>query len=303
VKTHLDLFSGIGGFALAAKWAGYETVQFVEIEQFPCKVLKKHWPNVPIHNDIKTFDGTKYNGTIELLTGGFPCQPYSVAGKRLGKEDDRALWPEMLRIISEVRPNWVIAENVAGILSMGIKHYVTDLENEGYSVQSFIIPACATGAPHRRDRIWIVACNTKKPISKRDGRGSDGDSGRMQWSLQIEGSGCLTSDNGISQSMELPWCIEECRDGIGNSNSDDSNTIVKGLQRCEPREPLRLFGQCDRSGSYEKPNWTEKWFEAATRLCRIHDGIPRGLDRTKRLKALGNAIVPQVAYEIIKAIP
>ena len=109
MNTHLDLFSGIGGFALAAKWAGYETIQFVEIDPFCHKVLKKHWPDVPIHSDIKTFDVTKYNGSIDLITGGFPCQPYSVAGKRLGKADDRALWPEMLRIISEIRPAWVIA--------------------------------------------------------------------------------------------------------------------------------------------------------------------------------------------------
>lgn len=155
---HLDLFSGIGGFALAARWMNWETVQFVEIDKFCQKVLKKHWHNVPIHGDIKTFDGTRFRGTVDIVTGGFPCQTFSTAGKG---EADISLWKEMFRVIGEVRPRLVVAENVYGLLTtkkgMAFECVCADLESEGYQVQAFVIPACAVNAPHRRDRVWIVA--------------------------------------------------------------------------------------------------------------------------------------------------
>ena len=190
-----DLFSGIGGFSLGLEAAGMETVGFCEIEEFPRKILKKHWPNVPIFKDIRTLTGEEIRekcGRIDLVCGGYPCQPFSNAGKRRGHEDDRHLWPEMFRLIKEVRPTWVIGENVAGLTSMvqfdsllevDTKEYsreemasgsvavgrvcerkgtgmlyqvLEDLEQEGYSVQPFVIPACAVDAPHRRDRVWIV---------------------------------------------------------------------------------------------------------------------------------------------------
>ena len=155
---HLDLFSGIGGFALAASWVWreqHEIHSFVEIEPFAQKILKKHWPEVPIHDDIKTYahDGT----AIDLISGGFPCQPYSVAGKRRGADDYRALWPEMLRVIKEAQPNWVVGENVANFANMGLDDCLFDLEGEGYETTSVVIPACAVGANHRRDRVWIIA--------------------------------------------------------------------------------------------------------------------------------------------------
>ena len=157
VITHIDLFSGIGGFALAADWTwGKENVNhiFCEIEPFAQKVLKKHWPDAPIHSDIKEF---KYDGATPLiLTGGFPCQPFSVAGKQRGAEDDRALWPEMLRVIQETRPDWIIGENVSGFVKMGLDGCISDLEGLGYDVQPMVIPACAVGAKHRRDRVWII---------------------------------------------------------------------------------------------------------------------------------------------------
>ncbi len=159
ILKHLDLFSGIGGFALAAQWVwgkDHEIVSFCEIEDFPQKVLKKNFPGAPIHNDIKTLDGSKF-GTVDLVSGGFPCQPFSLAGKRRGKEDDRYLWPEMVRIIEESKPRWVIGENVAGFVSMGLEQAVFDLESFGYEVWPFIIPAAAVGAQHQRDRLWIVA--------------------------------------------------------------------------------------------------------------------------------------------------
>ena len=220
VRTHLDLFSGIGGFALAARWAGLETLQFVEIDSFAQKVLKKNFPGVPIHDDIKTFDATQLCQPF-LLTGGYPCQPFSQAGKRRGKEDDRHLWPEMLRVIRECRPTWILAENVAGHISMGLDTVLADLESEDYSTRTFVIPACAKDAPHRRDRVWIVA-NAQHSADRTNSRQED----RPGWK---EGS---------------QWPIE--------------------------------------------PN-----------VGRVAHGIPKRVDR---LRGLGNAIVPQVAYEIINAL-
>jgi len=157
-KTHLDLFSGIGGFALAAKWNGYRTLGFCDNEPYAQAVLKKHWPDVPCHKDIREVRGELYAG-VTLLTGGFPCQPFSVAmqSQRKGKEDVRYLWPEMLRVIQEARPTWIIGENVVGIVNMALDQVCTDLEGEGYEVEPIIIPACSVGANHKRDRVWIVA--------------------------------------------------------------------------------------------------------------------------------------------------
>ena len=159
--NHASLFSGIGGFDLAAEWNGWNNVFNCEWEEFPRKVLKHHFPNAKQYEDIKDFNATGYRGRIDVLSGGFPCQPFSVAGQRKGTEDSRHLWPQMLRIIGECKPRWVVGENVRGLVSWSdglvLETCYSDLENLGYSVQSFIIPACATGAPHRRDRVWIVA--------------------------------------------------------------------------------------------------------------------------------------------------
>ncbi|MDP1711012.1 MAG: DNA (cytosine-5-)-methyltransferase [Candidatus Nanopelagicaceae bacterium] len=164
---HLDLFSGIGGFALAARWAGLETVAFCEKDEFCQKVLKKHWPDVPIYDDIKDFNGKEYKG-VDLLTGGYPCQPFSEAGKRKGEADDRHLWPEMLRVIEQARPAFVIAENVIGHVTLGLDKVLNDLEREGYAARPLVIPACAVDSPHRRDRVWIVAYAESKRCNNGD---------------------------------------------------------------------------------------------------------------------------------------
>jgi len=153
----LDLFSGIGGFSLGLESVGMNTVAFCEMDKFCQKVLKKHWPNVPIHSDIKELDGYEYRGAVELICGGFPCQPFSVAGERRGSLDDRHLWPEMYRVIQEVQPTWILAENVSGLLNLELKNVLSDLETQSYAAQTFVLPACSVDAKHRRDRVWIIA--------------------------------------------------------------------------------------------------------------------------------------------------
>ncbi|KOP81977.1 hypothetical protein AMS60_05460 [Bacillus sp. FJAT-21945] len=164
----IELFAGIGGIALAAEWAGIETVAFCEREPFCQKVLNKHWPSVPIFDDIRTLNRNALEergidvGTIELISGGFPCQPYSVAGKRKGTEDDRDLWPEMFRIIEEIRPTWVVGENVANFANMELDRTLFDLESIGYSGGAIVLPACAVGAFHSRERTFIIANSNSK---------------------------------------------------------------------------------------------------------------------------------------------
>jgi len=155
-RTHLDLFSGIGGFALASKWAGFQTIGFSEIDPYSCRVLAKNFPGIPNLGDIKNINGKDFKNPA-LITGGFPCQPYSNGGLRRGSQDDRAIWPEMARVISEARPSWIIAENVLGLISLELDSVLDDLENLDYSTDAIIVPACSVDAPHRRDRIWVFA--------------------------------------------------------------------------------------------------------------------------------------------------
>lgn len=322
----LDLFSGIGGFSLAASWVWgdeLEIVSFVEIDKYCQKVLNKNFPGVPIHDDIKTFDGTKYRGTIDLITGGFPCQPYSIAGKQKGEEDDRALWSEMFRVISEVQPTWIIGENVSGFVNMGIDDCISDMEGEGYEVQSFIIPACAQNAPHRRDRIWIVAhskgigkrtrsgtiqekngkiqqrnnnaesCNTSEdaqnPLSSRMRRRDNGNKTGSERTLQVEGSDCHVTDS-INNGLERVGKEWETKGQVG----------LCGGTRCDKIKDVTDTEKAERkSAGFDGNPWDEPWLEVATRLCRVDDGIS---DRVHRLKSLGNAIVPQVVYPIMKII-
>jgi DNA (cytosine-5)-methyltransferase 1 len=289
--THGSLFSGIGGFDLAAEWAGWENLFNCEWEEFPRKVLKHHFPNAKQYEDIKDFDATDYNGRIDVISGGFPCQPFSVAGKRKGSEDERHLWPQMLRVIGECKPRWVVGENVRGLVNWSdglvLEACYSDLENLGYSVQSFIIPACAAGAPHRRDRVWIVAHSDNFGTCSRLGE--------------------IQSENG-----EVP---ERNNDAKLSDTSTRNATDTSG-KGCE-RDKLNGTLKGTEWNSNESHNTTAKFykiphwenFPTVPPICGGDDGLPKELDgitfpkwRRESIKAYGNAIVPQVAHRIFQSI-
>ncbi|MEI6059406.1 MAG: DNA (cytosine-5-)-methyltransferase [Bacteroidota bacterium] len=284
--NHGSLFSGIGGFDLAAEWMGWNNVFHCEINPFGQKILKQHFPNSIPYADITKTNFTIHRGTIDILTGGFPCQPYSVAGKRKGKEDERHLWPEMLRTIREIYPTYVVGENVPGIISwdggLVFNEVQTDLENEGYEVLPFLLPACSKNAPHKRERVWFVAYASGK-------RCNDRSDNRQERHVQ--------TNFGASEKNQSEWDGRIGR--ISEIGSIDTNTNNKGLQRCEKQGGIKKSGK--------KPNkqstglFCADWekFPTQSPICRGNDGIS---DRVDRIKALGNAIVPQVAYQIFKSI-
>ena len=269
----LDLFSGIGGFSIGLEKAGFETVAFCEIEDYPRAVLRKHWPDTPIYRDIKqlTAEQLRADGIVpDVIVGGYPCQPFSVAGKQLAEKDERHLWPEVLRLIRSIRPRWVICENVSGHVKLGFDQVASSLEDEGYSVWPFIIPACAVDAPHRRDRLWIVAHTRNKPgwDSFQGGAGTDG---KRRYDAQ-------------------EWASEAAQiAGSGSTSEAMANTDSFGLQGCAPKQISRVGNiqeQSQRSGT----NFGDGW-PVESRVGRVANGIP---NRAHRIKTLGNAVVPQI---------
>ncbi|MCK4789792.1 MAG: DNA (cytosine-5-)-methyltransferase, partial [Desulfobacteraceae bacterium] len=271
--THIDLFSGIGGFTIAAKWAGFRTVVFCEKEKFCQKVLKKHWPEIPIIPEIRDFNGTKYRDAT-LLTGGFPCQPFSVVGQRRGKKDDRYLWPEMLKVIDEAKPRWILAENVPGIFRMALDTVLSDLEGEGYATGTFIIPACGLNAPHRRNRVWIIAYSeSRMPRNQTEQKG---------WKNFVR------RDIEIDPNSDTRRIRRHKSEGIKKrattrSNNEKINRYAYGN---DVQRAWKQSNHQESSGLYdrEKLGWEENWFEIAAHFCRVDDGIS---DRIHRLKALG----------------
>ncbi len=265
----LDLFSGIGGFSLGLERAGpFRTVAFCEQDKFCQAVLRKHWPDTPIYDDVKTID-TDRLGRIDLVCGGFPCQPFSVAGKQRGAEDDRDLWPEMLRIIETVQSRWAIGENVRGFVNdrMGLQRSLSDLESIGYSAVPFIIPACSVDAPHRRDRVWIVAHRTSM--------GRQAGAAQAGWQ---KGDGALR-----------PSCAKDVADA---DRQRLQRQRTNGSQEGRQEPPKRPAGLCNGTAS------AERWATEPS-VGRVAHGIR---NRAHRLKALGNAVVPQVVTQIGKAI-
>jgi DNA (cytosine-5)-methyltransferase 1 len=281
---HGSLFSGIGGFDLAAEWCGWENVFHCEWNTFGQKVLKHHFPNSISYNDITKTDFTIHRGTIDIISGGFPCQPYSSAGKRLGKEDERHLWPEMLRAIREIQPSWVVGENVRGLTNWNgglvFDEVQTELEAEGYEVLPFLLPACAINAPHRRDRIWFIAysncnglykCNSQYEITTTDGR------------INALSNFNESNGNGIITDTDITRIHEQYITSITNKEKQHTRSSFEA--RCFSTFPT------------EPP------------ICGADDGLPKELDnitfskwRNESIKAYGNAIVPQVAYQIFKSI-
>jgi len=290
--NHGSLFSGIGGFDLAAQWMGWTNVLHCERDPFCQRVLQYHFPNAKTYNDVKTFDGTEWRGRVDILTGGFPCQPYSSAGKRLGKDDERHLWPEMCRIISEITPAYVVGENVRGLLNWNggvvFEEVCADLEAMGYEVWTGVIPAAGVGAPHRRDRIWWVAHHSDSDGTMRRPKADASESGTQR--LQERDAVQRSNQSGGVRVAANAQC-----DGL------EHGTQRGGTRKSQGATRQRVAGHAASEG------WAG--FPTQPPVCGGDDGLPRELDgitfskwRNESIKAYGNAIVPQVAYQIFQAI-
>lgn len=377
--NHASLFSGIGGFDLASQWMGWNNIFQVEKDEWCQSILTRHFPLTERYLDIKEFNGEKYRGSIDIISGGFPCQPFSVAGKQKGTEDDRYLWPEMLRVIREIQPTWVVGENVPGIVSLALDQVCTDLENEGYTVQAFIIPAASVNAIHKRDRVWILANRTGLGHS-RGGTHENGKSQERSFCENIGNNGngirveAATSDSSIANRPNTG--IKKMREwSIGSDSSHANSRLSKqpkikiragghpansrnpfiadtehdgplttenggsignhartGKERANELQQLTGTGFVSNTASeqsqsddvredrtkeqiklgrrdFQKSRLT--WPVSQPTICRGDDGVSYRLDdgrlitakqRTNALKGLGNAVVPQVVYEIFRMI-
>jgi len=310
---HLDLFSGIGGFSLGLEsTSGFETVAFCEIEKFPRKVLKKYWPHVKQYKDIKelTNEQLETDGIIpiDIITGGYPCQPFSVAGRKLGEKDKRHLWPEMFRLVKECRPTWVIGENVSGHIKLGLDTVLENLESEGYSTRTFSISASSVGANHKRERVWIVANsnNTGNRTSQYEINGN-GEKTNEEWERQsqpqssrqgadVENTRRTLQQGSIFKGEDANETGQEDADQFERSSSSSgngiSNTNGSGLQGLGSEHQLRE-SQEERSFGWER------WWELEPDVGRVAHGIPKRMDR---LKGLGNSLVPAIPYIIGQSI-
>jgi DNA (cytosine-5)-methyltransferase 1 len=319
---HGSLFSGIGGFDLAAEWMGWENVFHCEWMNFPRKVLEYYWPEADSHIDICKTDFKKYEGTIDVISGGFPCQPFSLAGKRKGTDDERYLWGEMLRAIQEIKPTWVIAENVFGITNIDgglvFEQVCLDLENQGYEVQPFIIPAAAKNAPHRRDRCWFIAYSNSRKFSQWCNINGEWKNAKkvetrmddrftrlgINWNATHPDSNGQHQCNGndevnASEGRINAFCNAEQGNGNGNATDTDGN-----------RQPGKKHRN-QETGQHCKNSQRNDWhnFPTQSPVCGGDDGLPTELDgitfpkwRNESIKGYGNAIVPQIAYELFKII-
>jgi DNA (cytosine-5)-methyltransferase 1 len=314
---HGSLFSGIGGFDLAAEWMGWDNIFHCEWMPFPRKVLNHYWPNSISYEDITKTDFTIHRGTIDILTGGFPCQPYSSAGKRLGKEDERHLWPHMLRVISEVKPTYVVGENVRGLVNWSgglvFEEVCVDLESQGYSVQPILLPACSVGAPHRRDRIWFVAYSDSNSRRSADSNRQAEKQHIFSGPSRFSEERIVTNSDSIRQH-ECECDNEELSSERGiNALNDITENVEHGAATYTKnigQEHALENGELER-GRFRQSNKRGFWntFPSQSPICGGDDGLPPKLDgitfskwRQESIKGYGNAIVPQVAYEIFKVI-
>jgi DNA (cytosine-5)-methyltransferase 1 len=314
----LDLFSGLGGFSLGLESTGFfETIAFVEKDEFCQKVLKKNFKNIPIEGDIRNVKGEKYRA--DVVTGGFPCQPFSVAGKRKGTDDDRYLWDETIRVVRECKPKWFIGENVEGLVNiqdgMVLRQVQNDLEEEGFEVQCLIIPASGIGAWHQRKRIWIIGYNvsntntrfgigenqeiqtrgntstfSSKDVSNTFGKLSDGCSSTTRNSkTKFKRMECNQSWNWNEVRSKTERCSEQVREDVSNSKCIGTQVQTKGKHTS-----IKMSGSTSQ----------KTWWQTQSDLCGVPNGVSYGLDknRANRIKALGNSIVPQIARELGLAI-
>jgi DNA (cytosine-5)-methyltransferase 1 len=314
--NHGSLFSGIGGFDLAAEWMGWNNIFHCEWNPFGQKVLKHHFPNSISYHDITKTDFTIHRGNIDILTGGFPCQPYSSAGLRLGKADERHLFPQMLRAIKEIQPRWVIGENVRGLVSwnegMVFNEVYADLESEGYEVQSFLIPAAGVNAPHQRFRVWFVAHANDKGRSSQsnDIQKKNGEVSQRNDNAEFGNTNSInatdTSSIGLcGDSTREQSFSETSRTQFGMGKENATNTDQIGLST--EMEDGKLGGKVRPIKRDERDQWNS--FPTQPALCGGDDGLPKELDgislpkwRKESIMAYGNAIVPQVAHNIFKTI-
>ena len=307
--THLSLFSGIGGLDLAAERAGFRTVGQCEFADYPYQVLCRHWPDVPKWRDICTLSGGDFCDrtglrTVDVLSGGFPCQPFSVAGKRRGTEDDRYLWPEMLRVIKELRPAWVVGENVAGIINMALDQVLSDLEAQGYETRTFVIPACGVDAPHRRDRVAIISYNN---AIRRSVRGSERKRiYRDKTRNETDSGGSDVADAeriGLRKNSNQS-AYNEKRDGPAYGKKRKTKLCEAGCGSSDVSNPAGTGFQNRTSGAFFRPEEEQKpersdWWPIEPNVGRVAHGIPHRVDR---LRCLGNAVVPAQFYPIFKGI-
>jgi DNA (cytosine-5)-methyltransferase 1 len=290
MKT-LDLFSGIGGFSLAAHWMGWQTVAFVEKDEFCQQVLRKNFPNTDIYGDIREF--TAQGISADVVCAGFPCQPHSNAGERKGKDDERYLFPQVIRVISTVKPKWIVLENVHGLLSQDsgelFEEICSSVEGEGYEIQPFIIPACAVGAPHKRNRLWLIA------HADRIGRGYE----------QKERLETLPNEKRFVAASQQVGHVEQRGTGKHDSVIADADGFgLSGQGQLGQQMHSESSQEREIDRTFDANQFKGDWLEIAARLCRANDGISRRMDghRKQRLRALGNSIVPQIAFEIFRAI-
>lgn len=337
---HFSLFSGIGGFDLAAEWMGWDNYLSCEIEDFPNQVLNHYWPEAYHHRDIKNLDYDTIQNELSrrfgewrtkpvVLTGGFPCQPYSHAGQRKGKEDERHLWPEMLRLIHEIKPDFIVGENVFGLLNwnggMVFDEVLTDLGSAGYDVTPLVIPAAAVNAPHGRDRVWFIANSDNFGSTTRCTKiqKENGEIPKRYDNAKFSNTNkrnATDTQNNVAQNTMLSRCVHgefkqegtevwkfgdistRSSDGIYISKGDATDTTSTRRGQDIGRGKSRFNNQASTPSKWEN-------FPTQPPICGGDDGLPTQLDgvtfskwRKESIKGYGNAIVPQVAYEIFKAI-
>ena len=302
----LDLFSGIGGFSLGLESTGFfETIAFVEKDKFCQKVLKKNFNNIPIEEDIRNVKGSNYKA--DVITGGFPCQPFSVAGKRKGTDDDRYLWDETIRVVRGCKPRWFIGENVEGIINiqegMVLRQVCTDLEEEGFEVQCIIIPASGIGAWHQRKRVWILAYSNNNG-SYRQKRNETIESSNEQENRLSVGDDKDVSNSGSKRSQGFNNQQEPSKQKLGfTSNNHDENVWNTKSTRQSSSSMGPGKGKFGRTSSWGK-QCESNWWKAQSKLCGVPNGLSYELDkdRANRIKSLGNSIVPQIARQLGLAI-